>query len=237
MLKRFLQGRFAGTVSSRFIAAYIRLVQRTSSWRIVGREHFAALEKQERGYILAFWHENLLMAATVRSETPRRVFMLISTHRDGEIIANAVAPFGVEFIRGSAANPKKRFKEKSGAPALAQMIAALRDGHIVGMTPDGPRGPRRKAQVGVIRLSQMSGAPILPGAYATSRGARLKTWDRFWLAAPFSRGAFAVGAPLPPPGPDADLDEARAALEAALNRAAAEAEAAAGRSPEPPQLG
>ncbi|MEL7491340.1 MAG: lysophospholipid acyltransferase family protein [Pseudomonadota bacterium] len=238
MFKRFLKSRAAARIASGFVAFYIRLVRRTSSWEMIGREHFEALDHPGQGFILAFWHSRLLMAPTVRGETDKRVFMLISTHRDGEIIANAVAPFGIEFIRGSAANPQKSFKEKSGAPALAQMIAALKEGAVVGVTPDGPRGPSQKAKIGVIKLAQMAGAPILPAAYATSRGRRLNTWDRFWLALPFSKGVFMVGAPLAAPGPDADVGALREALTGALNAVTDEAEAAAsGRSLRPRDMG
>ena len=108
---------------------------------------------------MAFWHGRLMMAPMVRRQTDRRVFMLISNHRDGEIIANGVKSFGVEFIRGSTADPKKPEKNKNGASAIAQMIVcAFKGGNIVGITPDGPRGPGERSQKGVIRLAQMSGA-------------------------------------------------------------------------------
>jgi len=230
LFKKIIKSQATARIASWFIALYIRLVQRSSQWELIGREHFEALEQDDQGFILAFWHSRLLMAATVRGETQKRVFMLISTHRDGEIIANAVKPFGIEFIRGSAANPKKTFKEKSGAPALVQMINALETGDVVGVTPDGPRGPRQKAQLGVIKLAQMAGVPILPAAYATSRGMRLNTWDRFWLALPFSKGIFAVGAPLPAPSKAADISAYRTELTTALNSITILADTKVGRS-------
>lgn len=193
MLKRFAKSAFAAKIASFLVSGYIRLVHGTSRWEFIGREHFDAAAATGKGVILVFWHGRLLMAPTVRGETDKRVFMLISAHRDGEIIANGVKSFGVEFIRGSAANPKKPQKNKSGASAIAQMTVALKEGHVVGVTPDGPRGPREKVQKGVIRLAQMTGATILPAAYSASRGARLNSWDRFLLAAPFSRGAYVAG--------------------------------------------
>ena len=237
-LRRMLQSAFAGRIASALITLYIRFVFATSSWTFVGREPVDALLKTGEGVIFAFWHQRLLMVAGLRRETDRMVRMLISSNRDGEIIANAVRPFGVGFIRGSAANPRKKDKDKGGAQALAEMIAALRNGEIVGVTPDGPRGPSRRAQPGVVRLAQMSGAPIVAIAFSTSRAMRLDTWDRFFLAAPFSRGVFAGGgAPIRVgPGPDA-LEAARIDLERALNRAADEADRRAGRSPDAGTLG
>jgi hypothetical protein len=101
------------------------------------------------------------------------------------------------------------------------MIAALGEGAVIGITPDGPRGPARIAKPGVVQLAAMTGAPILPGAYATSRGRELSTWDGFFLAAPFSRGVF-VGRPpikVPRGAGKEELEAARRLLESELNEA------------------
>lgn len=233
-LRTAIRSPLAGAVASGAIALYIRLVKATSRETFIGREHADALLAANSGFILAFWHARLLMGATIRREAARPVHMLISAHRDGEIIANAVKGFGVELIRGSAADPKKPEKNKSGAPAIAAMIAALDAGGIVGMTPDGPRGPAEIAKIGAIKLAAFSGAPILPAAYSASRGARLNTWDKFLLAAPFSRIAFAARPPIHVErhADGAALEAARAHLERELTAAAAIADAAVGRRPD-----
>lgn len=231
MFKRLLKSEFAARMASLLIRIYIRIVEVTCRWRFVGREHFDAAEAKGKGVIIAFWHGRLLMAPIVRRETDKRVFMLISANRDGEIIAQGVRSFGVEFIRGSAANPEKPGKNKSGASAIAQMIAALNEGSIVGFTPDGPRGPGEKVKSGVIRLAQMSGAPIVPGAYSVSGGSQLNTWDRFLLAAPFSRGVFVAGPAIEPPAentPEA-VETVRRSLENALLEVTKEADVLVGR--------
>ncbi|GAB4518068.1 MAG: lysophospholipid acyltransferase family protein [Amphiplicatus sp.] len=237
--KAILRSPFAARLVATLAAGYIRLVQRTSRWEFLGREHVAALNARREGFILAFWHNRLLMAPVVRRETPKRVFMLISRHRDAEIMAQAARPFGVEFIRGSAANPKKAGRDKGGAAALAQMIAALKDGAVVGVTPDGPRGPAEQVQAGVIRLAHYAGAPILPGAWSTSRGKVLNTWDRFFLPGPFSRGFFVAGAPIDPPpdGSPGAIEARRRALEDALRECARLADAAAGRARDADRIG
>lgn len=239
LLKRAGSNRFVGAVAAALIRAYIRLVHKTSRWRHIGREHIDPLLESRRGVILAFWHQRLLMAAAIRSETDTRVFMLISAHRDGEIIAKAVKPFGVELIRGSAADPRKAEKSKGGASAIARMAAALKEGCVVGMTPDGPRGPRGKARMGVVRLARLSGAPIVPAAFSTSRGPFLGTWDRFLLASPFSEGSYAVGQPIfvPPDAEGETLEKYRVAVERALDDVASEADRAVGRSPADAGLG
>jgi lysophospholipid acyltransferase (LPLAT)-like uncharacterized protein len=234
LLKRVTTSGFAARIASFFISLYIRLVMATTRWERVGRIHADPFIKEHRGFIVAFWHQRLLMSPLFKKETDQRVFMLISAHRDGEIIANAVKGLGIEFIRGSAADPRKKFKEKGGAGAVADMTAVLQRGDIVGMTPDGPRGPARKAQAGVVRLAQLSGAPIVPIAYSTSRGKFAGTWDRFLLAAPFSRGCIAAGEPITVAADAAphDIESARLRLEAALNAVCEIADARVGRSPD-----
>lgn len=219
MFKRLAKSAAAARIAAFLIGAYIRLVHGTSRWTLTGFENFEEAADEGKGVILAFWHGRLLMAPAVRRETDRRVFMLISAHRDGEIIAQGVKGFGLDFIRGSASNKDKPGKEKRGASAIAQMIAALEAGNVVGFTPDGPTGPGEKVKPGVIRLAQLSGAPIIPAAYAVSRGKRLNTWDRFLLAAPFSKGYYHAGPAIRVPA-DADEEERerlRADVEAALH--------------------
>lgn len=239
MLKRIARSGFVASLASSLIGAYIRLVDRTTRWEMVGAENFESALAEEKGVIIAFWHGRLMLASTIRKFTDRRVFMLISHHRDGEIIANAVKGYGIEFIRGSAANPKKPQKNKQGAPAITQMLAALKDGHVVGVTPDGPRGPAEKIHIGVIKLAQLSGAPIIPGANAASRGRRLGTWDRFFFPWPFSRGFQVAGAPIRVPA-DADIEtirQARESLEKAICAVTEQADALAGRGKTPDNQG
>jgi hypothetical protein len=231
VFRKALRSPAAGRIASAAIASYIRLVAGASKVDYLGREHGDLLIESDKGVILAFWHERLLMGPIIRRQTTRPVHMLISTHRDGEIIAAAVEGFGIEMIRGSAADPMKPEKNKSGAPAVAAMVDTLRSGAIVGMTPDGPRGPRRHAKVGPVRLAEMTGCPILPASYSASRGWRLNSWDRFLLAAPFSRIVFAARPPIHvEKGASGEaLEAARLRLESELNAASAAADEAAGR--------
>jgi len=128
--------------------------------------------------------------------------MLISANRDGRIIADAIKHFDLGTITGS--------KSKGGMAALRAMLRALGDGQNIGVTPDGPRGPAMRASPGIIAAARMTGAPILPLSYATTRRRVLGSWDRFHVALPFSRGIFIWGEPIRV-APHADA----AALEAA----------------------
>lgn len=231
MFKKFAKSKFAAEAAAFLIGAYIRLVYSTARRQVVGKAHLDEAEAAGKGVILVFWHGRMLLAATARPLVDRPFHMLISAHRDGEIIAGAVKSFGIDFIRGSAANPKKPDLDKGGASATAQMFAALRNGDVVGVTPDGPRGPAEKVQTGLIKLAQFSGAPIVPVSFSSSRGPRLKSWDRFLLSAPFSRCVYVAG-PAIPVSPENDPEtvaSARAAVENALQRVTQEADRLVGR--------
>ncbi len=231
MLKKFAKSAFAARLAALLIGAYIRLVNGTTRWTLIDREYFDEAAAEGKGVIFAFWHGRLMMSPRLCQETGRKVFMLISANRDGEIIANAVKSYDLEFIRGSAANPKKPGKNKRGASAVTQILAALADGDIVGVTPDGPRGPGERVQPGVIKLAQMSGAPIIPAGISVTRGRRLSTWDRLLFAAPFSRGFYVAGPAIrvPPENDPETVESARRKVENALASVTQKADALAGR--------
>lgn len=231
MLKRVLKSAAAARIASVGIGAYIRLTTATTRWRIVNREFFDEAEAKGNGVIVAFWHGRLMLSPQLCNETEKPVYMLISAHRDGEIIANAVRSYNIHFIRGSAANPKKPRQNKHGASAVAQIVAALEDGGIVGVTPDGPRGPCAKVQAGLVKLAQLSGAPIIPAGMSVNTGPRLSTWDRFLVPFPFSRGFYVAG-PAFTIAKDADaatVEAMRQAIEKAIFDATTEADRLAGR--------
>lgn len=228
ILRNITRGQTAARMASGLLGAYIRLVQRTARLNITGLEHVKALEATDpRGFILAFWHADILFAPALRDRINRKLRMLVSTHRDGEIIVNAVAGFGIDFIRGSSTDARKADKDKGGASAVAQMIGALDAGDVVGLTPDGPRGPARKVKAGVVRLAGMTRAPVVVFAWAASRRRHLNTWDGFQLALPFARVEVVAMAPIriDEVASHADVADGKARIEAALEAATDEANA------------
>jgi lysophospholipid acyltransferase (LPLAT)-like uncharacterized protein len=155
--------------------------------------------------------------------------ILISRHRDGRVIARALRHFGVGTIEGSTS--------RGGGRALRNLLRALKEGQYIGVTPDGPRGPRMRASAGVIQVARLADAPILPTSYAASRRRVLGSWDRFVLALPFTRGVIRVGDLIPPPqsGDDADIEASRLLLENSLNELTATLDAHFGHAPISPE--
>lgn len=221
-LKTFLRRPAIQGVICAIAAGYIRLVRATSRLQIVGAEHPQRLWDAGTPFILGFWHGRLLMMPySWPRPLPMRV--LISQHIDGRLISGTLQHFAIDNIAGSS--------NRGGAAALAAIVRSLkRDGVSVAISPDGPRGPRMRASLGIIQAARLSGAPILPCMYATSRRKVLGSWDRFILSLPFGRSVFVWGEPLhvPREADDAEIESLRGELERRMNAAADQADALCG---------
>ncbi|MDY6855202.1 MAG: lysophospholipid acyltransferase family protein [Thermodesulfobacteriota bacterium] len=152
-------------------------------------ENVRQLWEKDKSVIVVFWHGRLLMVPMLfKRYKERKAYGLTSHHNDGEIIARSTRLLGYETIRGSTG--------KGGFSALRKMIRILRSGSDLTFAPDGPKGPRYKVQRGVIELARLSGAPIIPMAFSSSKKKILNTWDAFLFPFPFSRGVFVWGDPI-----------------------------------------
>ncbi len=200
-------------------ALSIRLIRRTMRLEHVGRNVLDDLRASGRPYIHAFWHGHLFLMPY--SYSGRGITIVISAHQDGELIARTMKRFGHEAARGSTTS--------GGAAALRKAVRALRSGKDVGFTPDGPRGPRHRVQMGVIQAARMGGAPIVPVAFSASPRKIMRSWDGFILPWPFSRGVFVYGDPLEVSGRagPGEMEAARLQLELRMHETAARAEALA----------
>ena len=184
---------------------YIRFVYLTGRWRMVGIDH--DLVDGSRPLIVAFWHGRMLMMPCAR---PRAMTfsMLISRHGDGVLIADAISHFNVGTVQGST--------QRRGAEALREILRTLNDGTSVGITPDGPRGPRMRCAGAIADIARLSGVPILPATYSAKWRLILGSWDRFLLPLPFTRGVYVVGDPMDV-APDDDMPSTINRLENVLN--------------------
>ncbi len=222
VVKRWLRSDACRRILCFALQLYIRLVHATSRWSTAGEEHPRALTAQKRPFIVAFWHGRMLMLPLMWARR-QPLFMLMSGHRDGRIIAGAVSYFGIGSIEGSS--------NTGGTAALRTMLRHLRAGACVGITPDGPNGPAMRASDGIVAVARLAGAPIVPMTYATSRRRIMASWDSFHLALPFARGLFLWGEPIAVPA-ELEVSETerwRRLIEERLNELTAAADRAVGR--------
>ncbi len=149
-------------------------------------EAASRFDKEGRPALGVFWHGHMLMM--VMSPFRENAFVMVSRHRDGELISRIIRLFGVRSFRGSTT--------RGGFSALKEGLRILKRGYKVVLTPDGPRGPRYTVQMGVIEMARLSGAPVVPIAFSSTKKKVFSSWDRFIFPYPFSKGVFYYGTPL-----------------------------------------
>ncbi len=167
-------------------AGFIRGLRATVRIRFHGDERIREWERTGTHFILAFWHRHLLLMPYAYKG--RRISVLISQSQDGELIARTVARLGIDSSRGSSS--------RGGIAGMRSLLRKAAEGWDIAFTPDGPRGPLREVQPGVILAAAATGLPILPVAIAASRAKLLRSWDRFLVPLPFSKVHIVYGEPL-----------------------------------------
>jgi lysophospholipid acyltransferase (LPLAT)-like uncharacterized protein len=143
----------------------IRALASTLRLRTVHPERVESLWLTGQNVIIAFWHGRQVMMPLAyrrrRITKEARMEILVSQHRDGELIARILHWFRFGTVRGSTT--------RGGSRALRQLVRCARAGADLAVTPDGPRGPRCVAQAGAIELAKLSGLPIVPLTFAASK--------------------------------------------------------------------
>jgi lysophospholipid acyltransferase (LPLAT)-like uncharacterized protein len=192
--------------------------------RVVGVEQLVALRRRHGPICYCAWHA--LMLLPIYHHRFTRGYLVVSEHADGELIARVVERIGYTLIRGSTTH--------GGARALIQAIRVVRAGHEIGITPDGPLGPRYVVQPGIVYLAQKSGCPIVPMGFASSRYWEFRSWDRFRLPKPWSRAELRYGGPIFVPAKlhEQDVEVWRRRVEDALKETTRQAEASIGLQPQ-----
>ncbi|MDE3016104.1 MAG: lysophospholipid acyltransferase family protein [Pseudomonadota bacterium] len=205
--KRLLKAQATQAAAAWLLALYIRLVFLTS--RVVRHIDPAAasyMQGKENG-IFAFWHGRMMMMLAFTPEG-RDMYVLSTPHRDGQLSSRVVRRFGNRTIYGSSS--------RGGHSAAREMLRALEQGGNICITPEGPRGPLQVAQRGTVAIAKLSGKPVLPVAFSSTRQLCFDSWDKFVLPLPFGRIEFCAGAPMTM-ARNADDEQARLAIERALN--------------------
>jgi 3-deoxy-D-manno-octulosonic-acid transferase len=223
-MKRLLRHQATQAVLVWLGSRYLRFALRTTRWTLDGAEHLAPC-LAGHAVTAAFWHERLALMPALwltlrRTDPDQRGHVLVSRHRDGQLIGAVMRRFGVGVVHGST--------RRGGAAAARAARALLARGEHLIITPDGPRGPRRIAAPGVAQIAALAGVRVLPCAAQTVRRSVLRTWDRMIVPLPFSRGVLVCLPPIAVPrdaGADPDHAAALRVITTALTAAADRADA------------
>jgi len=178
----------------------IHLLGQTWRWRTSGLEHLDGVYASGRHPIMAFWHGRILPALYFFRH--RGIVVITSDNFDGEWIARIIHRFGYTTVRGSTS--------RHAARAALRAKRRMEEGHALGVTLDGPRGPARKAQPGAAWVAKTTGNPIVPFHAEAASCWTAPSWDETQVPLPFSRVALVVGEPIHVPSGAGD--EALAAV-------------------------
>ncbi len=196
----------AGVLGSGLVSA---LFATTRSER-VGQEHYEQFRRQGQPVMFVFWHGQLL--PLVHYHRQEGIVVLVSEHDDGEYITRVIQRYGFGAVRGSST--------RGGTKGLRALVRAAREGKDLGVTPDGPRGPRGVFKPGALLAAQMADLPVIPLSVRASSGWRFRSWDGFLMPKPFSKITLEYHEPVRVPR-DADragLETLAEGIAAVLNR-------------------
>ena len=185
--KKIFRTKLAYSIICWIGAKYIKFVSFTTKWSFINKKYVENLWKKNESFILCFWHGRLLMMP-LSWNIKKKINVLISAHSDGQLLSKTVKYFDIETIIGSSS--------KRGSEAIRNIIKSLKSGISIGMTPDGPRGPRMKINSAIIKIASLTGNKIVPLSYSVKKKIFLNSWDKFLVALPFGKGCFIWGKPI-----------------------------------------
>lgn len=169
-----------------FVASLlIRFLALTMRFTYVNFDHYRKRLSEGGQIILAFWHGRLLMMPY--SYPGRGITILVSQHRDGELVARTVKSFGITSVRGSSTRGWL-----GGVKGLLKSVGAGRD---IAITPDGPLGPPFRAQTGIVEIASRTSLPIIPMAFGASKKKPSEAGMHSSCPIPFQRGSLSAETP------------------------------------------
>jgi hypothetical protein len=199
-------GQVAGPLLSRLVAILMRVLGAT--WRI----EFEGSNPLGSGRpaVAALWHRDILITAYVFRDQGYSV--PVSRSRDGDYITSLLLALGYT-------SPPRGSSSRGGAAALRGLVRLVSSGTTVSLPVDGPKGPPRRAKLGVVSLARLTGVAITPLAFSARPCMRFGSWDGTLLPSPFARVTCHLGAPIAVQRDASPEDEERIAreLDAALD--------------------
>ena len=184
--KKLLKKKFVQNILGFFTFLYIRAVNLTSSIQFENESIPKQFWNNDKPFILAFWHSQLMMIGFSWKKN-KNVNILASGHSDGRFGAIVGKYFNLNNIQTS---------KKNNSISLRPIFKLLNDNNYIGITPDGPRGPKEIVSEGIIKIAKTSKVPIIPIGFWSSKNFKLKSWDSFLITLPFSKCSFVWNKPL-----------------------------------------
>lgn len=177
----------------------VRGLMSTCALRVLGRSIQEKYVDGTGAFVGVVWHKDFLFALDFFRR--RKIVVMVSQSKDGELVARALHRLGYRTVRGSSS--------RGGREALGELTDLVRKGWGSAIIADGPRGPARQAKIGCVLAGRNSGAPIIPWGCHAEPSITAKNWDRTMIPKPFARITVAFGEPIYVPA-GADREECEA---------------------------
>ena len=163
------------------------LIYNTNRWDIRGSENFEIALNNKKSVIISTWHGQLLTPFMHLAK--KKHYGLAGLNRDGELISKVGNKLGWKILRGSSS--------KGGSRIFIEIVRILRQpSTLIGITPDGPRGPEKIPKAGIIKAAQKTGAIIIPVSSISTRNWKFVNWHTFFLEKPFGKIYLKYGKPI-----------------------------------------
>lgn len=184
----------------------IKFVFITSTKSIKNKE-IITRDLKGKPIVFAFWHGRSMVLSPLVKRLGIDGYAVSSVHRDGRLMAKIQKLFGLKTIWGST--------HRNSLSVLRESVRVLRAGHSVCITPDGPKGPRMMIKDGILYFSKITGAPIVPICWSSSKVSFRRSWDKYAIAKPFGKIQIEIGNPVyvPRGATDDEMDEIKLSLE------------------------
>ena len=178
--KKILKNYIVQNILAFITFVYILFVKTTSNIKYINEEVPKKFWDGNKPFILAFWH-NQLMMISFGWRSRKKINILASGHSDGRFGAIVGNYLNLKNIQTS-------FNKQS--LSMRPIFKLLKEKKYIGITPDGPRGPKEKVSSGIIKIASTTQVPIIAIGFASNRNTKLNSWDSFLVTYPFSRCAF-----------------------------------------------
>lgn len=207
-------------ILSRLAGAILLLHRSTLRVERVHFDRYVRLKARGVPILFALWHGRMFLS--IQAHRQEGIVTMASRSKDGEVIAGWLERNGYSVVRGSST--------RGGSQALREMVRQVRSGRAAALTVDGPTGPPRVVQPGIVQLARLTGAWVLPITSSSARPRFLSSWDRYLLPRPFSANVVLYGEPFPVEAANSDADAQRQ-IARALDEATTEADRLTGITP------
>lgn len=175
--------RYAGIKTASFL---VNAILNTVRIRTRNQEVLHNLQKEGRNFVMSFWHGSMVIGWYLHKN--HNCSALVSKSKDGDVLTHVLEKWGYKVVRGSS--------HVGGNEALVMLLDLIEQNYSVAVTPDGPTGPIHKMKAGAVIVAKRENVPLILVGIGSSRKIVFKSWDKFEMPLPFSRGLVVYSDPI-----------------------------------------